>query len=231
MAPALVTILTILRYGALGSGVLLLVMSARHASMQALIAASENRSIPYEPHVPIASRLRPGDRLVTVTRQTGEHGALWNEEPTAEQELLFLAKVNDAALVVDTVDLAGFLLEDGAWIGTRIGAVIAEVLSGRAFPTRVGGHVVLTYIHGGELYIGQTLVRAGLPVRMNEGDRHFLFVQRDSATETLFPSRIMRVKNGRIVSPAKSGSSHPKDRLHGFELTRVRALLRSSQHH
>ena len=207
----------------LGAAVLVSVTSSVAAVATISSADTPPRVIAYEPDVPIVSRVEPGDKVLLVKKLESGHGAANWEKYTPEEILGLLAGINEGTVFVDVEDASGMWMEDGAWIGTSVRAYVVEAVAREGSRIKKGERLSLTWAHGGELWVGDTLVRAGIPPAVSDGQRYFMFLTRNSP-ENWFPSRIMRVQDDRLES-TYSADRQKEDQLDGFSASTAMRVI------
>jgi hypothetical protein len=114
---------------------------------------------------PIVERLLPDDEVVLISP---DYDVVVPDHVLSAAEAIADATARaDLVAVVAVDDVKAILVDNGAWIRTRLSGLITRVLSaslhGQALSKRKRVDV---YITGGELRIGQVLVKAGNPLKL-----------------------------------------------------------------
>lgn len=168
-----------------------------------MAAQPAGRAIPYDPHVPIAARLVPGDVLVLVQKALTTP---FVPSPTASES--FDAEIRrlagyEAIATVSVSSTEGGLVDRGTWIRTRVDAQTIEVLKGGARFTPAGS--VQFWHDGGKLQMDTVIVSAGVFPEFRDGRRYLVFLRTDQSTDAFYAARAYQIDaSGRLESVVSS---------------------------
>jgi hypothetical protein len=190
-------------------------------------ASRRVRTIPWTT-TPITDRLRPDDDIVIVDRV--KESAQFDREPTWLEFTRLKADSSNMIVVVEIADVGPVLAEKDTWIDTRASGTVKEVLmSGE--PAGIAREQRIAFQNpGGEMMIGQVLVRAWDKMRVERGKRYFVFLWRNADTGVLYANHApLLIDKGTLTNPWESESSTrrdlpygvKRDPLHGLKLADV----------
>ena len=161
------------------------------------------RTIMYDPAVPIASRLLPGDGVVEVAMMKGPP-PLTIDLPKSEsfdQQVRRLSKYETIA-VVRVSAVGGELTDDGAWTQTRVRAEVSQA-SGAGAAQAPGSTVEFTF-RGGTTRIGTVTVTAGAFPIFVQNDRYLVFLYSDYTPRRTFYGMAYHIDARGILEPLKT---------------------------
>ena len=134
------------------------------------------RTIPFDPAIPIADRLRPDDSVVVIEMLSGPPLTAVRAESFAA-EIERLAK-SDTIAVVDVLSTAGVWIDNGTWLRTQVTGVLSRLIKGdRTIEDRSGR--VGFWHHNGETVLNGVRVVAGTYLQFERGKRYLLFLYPD----------------------------------------------------
>lgn len=139
-----------------------------------------HRTIEYSPNRTIAERLLPEDKVVTVNQMHGNKRVIVPEPDAAESVDELLLGGYGTAAVIDVTRVSGVLVDEGRWIHTRFQGTVVEILAqtpatSSHAPLATGRPFTLS-LYGGELRLGQVLVKTQGSLTFPEKTRYLVFL-------------------------------------------------------
>lgn len=187
----------------------LLVSLTAGVSLAGQIPAGRVRVIPYKVGLAIPERLLPDDQVVRLDRPREDTDP--KEQPTAEAQLRATLDASEIVTTVIAEEVRGVLVEDGSWVNTRVVGRVDRPYLDRARSLPFGGLLTLEF-SGGELPLGDTLVKAWEPPRIEKDKRYLVFHSGQGALGTV---AVYRVENGKLASTWPADRTRIKDALDG----------------
>jgi len=175
---------------------------------------------------PIVERLLPDDDVVLISP---DYDVVVPDHVLSAAEVIADATARaDLVAVVAVDDVKAILVDNGAWIRTRLSGLITRVLSaslhGQALSKRKRVDV---YITGGELRIGQVLVKAGNPLKLPAARQYLLFMKDDGAAPGPGPTHTpLLIEQGKLQDTLPPGVSDHADPLNGMALSALVSEVR-----
>jgi hypothetical protein len=136
--------------------------------------AAPGRPIVYHPDKSIASRLLPDDTEVFVHYPKGGPPPLRVPYPKNLAEEIEGLRHSEVIAVVRVTSVQGELVEQGAWVRTKISANVEKLL--KASPERVIQGSIETGFRAGTTQIGDVVVNAGISPHYVAGERYLMFL-------------------------------------------------------
>lgn len=197
----------------------LLLSVAGSVSLTGQTPAGRVRVIPYGPNLPIVERLLPDDEIVRLDRPREPEAA---RQLTAQEFLTALLDASQIVAVVRADEVKGILVDNGTWVNTLVAVRVQRALldADRSIP--FGGPMNLQW-SGGDLPIGNTLVRAWEPPRLQPDKQYLVFHTGGGVMGTLAAYLIEDLK---LVSTWPVERTRIKDPLDGAAFNDVTAALR-----
>jgi hypothetical protein len=177
---------------------------------------------------PIADVLEPDDEIVIVDRVY--ESAQFDREPTWLEFTRLKVASSNMIVVVEIADVGPVLAEKGTWIDTRASGTVTDVFMSRELPGIARDQQITFQNPGGEMMIGQVLVRAWDKMRVERGKRYFVFLWRNADTGVLYANHApLLIDKGTLTNPWESEPSTrrdlpygvKRDPLHGLKLADV----------
>jgi hypothetical protein len=192
----------------------------------AVIDAQHVRTMPYESGVPIASRLLESDEVVVV-KKAESHATVLPEPSDVRGYVDYSVVASGSAVIARVVSVIGRLTDDQSWIETEVTFVTTEVLYSRIDRIAKRQRTTLRDEFGGQLRIGQCLVRAGFPLNVQADRDYLLFVSKDEFARLYVSRSVLAIEQGRLVDPSRSlKSTADREPLDGLQLSGVKSEIR-----
>jgi hypothetical protein len=151
-----------------------------------VIAQAPQRSLLYNPDVPIADRLLPTDKQVLIYKAQLPGFRVDEGNPESfDQEIRRLQRAEIIA-VVQISSANGELTADGTWIRSRLTARIHQLVQANS-TTQIGGSLEFGFPNG-TAAIGQVVVTAGTFRQFVEGQRYLVFLVIDPGIRGYSPA-------------------------------------------
>jgi hypothetical protein len=171
---------------------------------------------------PIAQRVAPRDRYVTIRRPGFKEKPI--EYQSAELESLTLARLEEL-FVLRQVTAEPSLADNGTWIRTRIRGKVAQVLNTDRLALFPGATVEFE-VDGGEMIINGVRVIAGWSPDLGPHP-HLIALQKDSMSNRWQLAKAFELNDRDVLGPIthRDRSEPAKSKLHGLTLDKVAAEI------
>lgn len=187
--------------------------------------APDVRVIPAMPGVSLASRVVPGDRVIVLKRM--EEVNYISESLPFSEELADLAETAQVLLLVNRLKAVPSETVDDGWIRTRVTVSIVETLKRKQIAPPITGKTIEFEHDGGEIKVGDVVIRAGDYPVWRPGGKYLLSLRYDGA------AKIWRLgfwapidSTGRFVSREYSTGRKFRSSLDGTTVQSVLSELR-----
>lgn len=173
--------------------------------------------------LPIVARLLPDDEIVQVEQDVDVVEIVG--EPTVQWTVDYAIETAEHIAVVEIGDAAGILVEDGEWIRTKLTGVARDVFKSSPDRRVSRGQPIEIQVSGGELKIGEVVVRTGELIRLPGQRRYLMFLSFNRDWGALGPTYTpLLIESGRLVSLLPGGAS--TDKMHGVRLSEIQTRVR-----
>ena len=188
-------------------------------SVAADAQAPRVRMLPYSLQ-PIEDQLLPNDEVVVIKRVYDS--GFFDRVPNAAEYISYSTERADAVALVDLMSVGGILVDGGTWVHTRMVGRVRQVIKSSARQKLSSGQRVELSVNGGELKIGNVLVKTEDALRLPIDRRYLLFMYDAGPTFGVdLTHRPLLVEHGRLVDPQPRDPSKPSDPLSGLTLSSV----------
>lgn len=185
------------------------------------VAAAVNR--------PLEDQLLPDDSVVEFYFFAGEVDHVLPDRPYSRKQVLAKAVTEaDQVLVLQLESADSKLIDEGRWIGTRLGFNVIEVMKVSHSRIRTGSNVAFE-VGGGELRIKGVLVRIQSKVEYKIGQKYLAFLTSPKTPPAGLTSIIQGPHPRLLDGDRLKASSDPEDDLAGFTLSEVRRAVASAR--
>lgn len=234
--------------GTLLAGVAVALTAFSALSTPRLVAAQEDaRVIPFLLRPPIVERLLPTDRVVIVQRDWETpvvgHDSRGRMLPaSAKRSIRSAAADADVVAIVDVERSTTLLTASdspgavpGSWVATRLTGSVREVVrarrtsqvwKSRRIRLKKGDQITVDEPRGGEIRIGDVLVKAGDIPPFPTGRRYLVFVGAAAADDEPYQTvyRPLLIEDDKLVHlPVETSAL---DLLHGLSLKEATRMMR-----
>jgi len=210
-------------------GAVLLGIAGWRLLSPAVTSAQQERVLPYRNDVPIAQRLLPDDRVVTVKRTESTHGLELTRGATLEEWVPRTVGASEAAALVTVTEITPHLVDQGTWLETGVQVGIEALIFSDVPDLYRGAHIAIHHRWGGVTTIRDVLVKAGVPLNVARGSTYLVFMTRDPdvAGRWFLQSTMLAVEDERLVDTWRHlKRAGIRDPLDGVALSRAIGLIR-----
>ena len=192
-------------------------------------AAPRVRRLFWASDLPIAARLLPDDEVVVV-KVGGDVDLITPRKLLTVKQVIADAAVRADLVAVIDVDVVDTMLSLGdSWVITRLTGTVRDLLR-----VREAGHFRLgqrleAYIGGGEIRLGQVLVKAGDPIHPTASRSYFLFLEnQDGVLNMIHPPLV--IKDGKLeyLSPVNA-DKEPPNPMQGLTVDALGKMVREAR--
>jgi hypothetical protein len=180
------------------------------------------RTIEERPGVPIVDRLLPDDGVVVIQRRA-PHTADFDGTPTWQWMAQYATATSAFVGLVAVDAITSELTDDKSWITTTVSAKIRTVLKSTDPSFRIGLQVQVSFGDGGQLRIGQCVVRAGTQLKIERGKTYLFFgdIVRSTKRLTISGHVPLLVFDHKLFNPWRDETEFKGDALDGRGLSQV----------
>jgi hypothetical protein len=203
-----------------GRTLALLLLLVGSVSLMGQAPTGKVRVIPYAPGMPIPERVLPTDEIVRLDRRRDPEPA---QPATAAAFLRQLLDGSQIVAVVRVFEVRGILAEDGAWIHTEAIVRIEAPLLDKDRALVAGANMNLQW-SGGELLLGNAVVKGWEPPRIKEDKQYVIFHSGSGMLGTLAAYELL--PDRKLASTWPVDRTRIKDPLDGASYDDVNAEVR-----